>query len=142
MTAWASARAWIRLDGVVLSLSVRAKIVLRITAIVSNLQSLGIDAEQSGDGFLIHGNRRPLSGLVRSYGDHRIAMAFALLEVVAVDSALDAWGRRRRSSLWLARSLPPSVSGFAFTATSTLTRPSSVGAPMARISRPLAIPSR
>jgi 3-phosphoshikimate 1-carboxyvinyltransferase len=51
----------------------------RIAAIVSNLQSLGIDAKQSGDGFLIHGTRRPLSGLVRSYGDHRIAMAFALL---------------------------------------------------------------
>ena len=53
-----------------------------------------------------------------------------------------AWGHRRGASLSLARSLPPSVSGFAFTATSTLTRPFSVGAPMASNSRPLAIPSQ
>ena len=49
---------------------------------------------------------------------------------------------RRPTSPWSARPRRPSISGCASTATSTRTRPSSVGAPTARSSRPWAIPSR
>lgn len=52
----------------------------RIAAIVANLRAVGVDAEELPDGMRIRGSptARP-RGLIRSYGDHRIAMAFATL---------------------------------------------------------------
>ena len=54
----------------------------RIAALVSNLRALGVEAEESADGLQLCGAPGPLSGAVRSLGDHRIAMAFAVLGCV------------------------------------------------------------
>lgn len=84
----------------------------RIRAVCENLVALGVDAEEVPDGFRVTGSDRPLAGSVRSFGDHRIAMAFAVLGArpgsrIAVDDlavagvsfpgferALSALGRR------------------------------------------------
>jgi len=55
----------------------------RITAVVSNLQALGADAEELPDGMRIRGSRRPLRGRVATHGDHRLAMAFGVLGAAA-----------------------------------------------------------
>ncbi len=51
----------------------------RITAVVSNLRALGVRAEEQPDGFVVEGTRASLRGKVRTFGDHRIAMAFGVL---------------------------------------------------------------
>ena len=51
----------------------------RISAVVSNLQALGADAEELPDGFVITGSRPRLHGTVVTHGDHRLAMAFGIL---------------------------------------------------------------
>jgi 3-phosphoshikimate 1-carboxyvinyltransferase len=60
----------------------RAKESDRIAALVSNLRELGVDAEELPDGLELRGARRSLTGRVRSFHDHRIAMAFAVLGAV------------------------------------------------------------
>lgn len=54
----------------------------RIAAVVANLRALGVDAEELPDGMRIAGSRRPLAGRVETHGDHRLAMAFAVLGAV------------------------------------------------------------
>lgn len=54
----------------------------RIAAVVNNLRALGADAEELPDGLRVTGSTRPLRGLVRTHGDHRIAMAFGVLAAV------------------------------------------------------------
>lgn len=49
----------------------------RITAIVRNLRAVGVEAAELPDGFTVRGGRIE-GGEVASYGDHRIAMAFAV----------------------------------------------------------------
>jgi 3-phosphoshikimate 1-carboxyvinyltransferase len=51
----------------------------RITAVVSNLRAIGVDAEELPDGLVVRGTDAPLSGHVVTHGDHRIAMAFGVL---------------------------------------------------------------
>lgn len=51
----------------------------RIHAVCANLRALGVDVEETPDGFVVEGTEEPLAGRVRSFGDHRIAMAFAVL---------------------------------------------------------------
>jgi 3-phosphoshikimate 1-carboxyvinyltransferase len=51
----------------------------RISAMVDNLRAIGAEAEELRDGLVVHGHHRPLRGQVRSFGDHRIAMAFGML---------------------------------------------------------------
>jgi 3-phosphoshikimate 1-carboxyvinyltransferase len=51
----------------------------RIAAVVANLRTLGADAEELPDGMRVRGGARTLRGEVRTYGDHRIAMAFGVL---------------------------------------------------------------
>ena len=51
----------------------------RIRALCTNLAALGVRTEERPDGFVVEGAERPLLGTVRSFGDHRIAMAFAVL---------------------------------------------------------------
>jgi 3-phosphoshikimate 1-carboxyvinyltransferase len=51
----------------------------RIAAVVSNLRSLGVAAEEQEDGFVITGGDAPLRGRVVAHADHRIAMAFGVL---------------------------------------------------------------
>jgi 3-phosphoshikimate 1-carboxyvinyltransferase len=51
----------------------------RIATIVSNLQLLGVDAEELPDGFRVSGSGKELSGRIETKGDHRIAMSFGVL---------------------------------------------------------------
>ena len=80
-------------------------------------------------------------GVVKSEEGATLQMVNSPSRVLA-DSAPDARSLRRLTSPWSARRLRPSVSGCASTATSTRTRPSSVGAPTESSSRRLAIRSR
>ena len=52
----------------------------RISATVAGLRALGFDADERPDGMVIAGGgpRRAPSGPVTTFGDHRIAMAFAI----------------------------------------------------------------
>ncbi len=60
----------------------RAKESDRIAAMVNGLQALGVTVEEYPDGAKITGGR-VAGGVVDSLGDHRIAMAFAVLASVA-----------------------------------------------------------
>jgi 3-phosphoshikimate 1-carboxyvinyltransferase len=51
----------------------------RIATVVANLRAIGADADELPDGMRVVGGRRPLRGMVRTLGDHRIAMAFGVL---------------------------------------------------------------
>jgi 3-phosphoshikimate 1-carboxyvinyltransferase len=57
----------------------RVKETDRIRAVVENLRAIGVEAEELQDGMEIQGSERPLKGRVKSFGDHRIAMAFGVL---------------------------------------------------------------
>jgi 3-phosphoshikimate 1-carboxyvinyltransferase len=93
----------------------RVKETDRIRAMVENLRALGVEAEELPDGLEVEGSDRPLRGTVRSFGDHRIAMAFGILgalpgneievlgsEVVGV-SFPDFWGFLAEASRGWAR---------------------------------------
>jgi 3-phosphoshikimate 1-carboxyvinyltransferase len=54
----------------------------RIAAVVNGLRTVGADAEELPDGFVVRGSERPLAGHVVTHGDHRIAMAFGVLGAV------------------------------------------------------------
>ncbi len=54
----------------------------RISAVVANLRSIGVQAEERPDGMVIRGGRHALRGAVRTHGDHRLAMAFGVLAAV------------------------------------------------------------
>ncbi len=56
----------------------RKKETDRIQAVVENLRNLGVPAEEFEDGFRVPPGARLGGGRVRTYGDHRIAMAFAV----------------------------------------------------------------
>jgi 3-phosphoshikimate 1-carboxyvinyltransferase len=52
----------------------------RIAATVANLRAVGVEAEESPDGFRVVGaGHRALRGRVVTHGDHRVAMAFGIL---------------------------------------------------------------
>jgi 3-phosphoshikimate 1-carboxyvinyltransferase len=51
----------------------------RLATVVANLRAIGADAEELPDGLVVRGSQRPLRGRVVTHGDHRIAMAFAIL---------------------------------------------------------------
>ena len=57
----------------------RVKETDRIRALVENFRSLGVDCRELPDGLEVTGTDRPLSGTVRSFHDHRIAMVFGIL---------------------------------------------------------------
>jgi 3-phosphoshikimate 1-carboxyvinyltransferase len=57
----------------------RVKETDRIRAVVENLRTVGVDADELEDGLVVQGTTRPLKGLVKTYADHRIAMCFAVL---------------------------------------------------------------
>lgn len=58
----------------------------RIHAMATGLRSLGVDVGESDDGMEIHGRESLLGGAVDSFTDHRIAMAFAVSGLRAVDA--------------------------------------------------------
>lgn len=70
----------------------RAKESDRIKATIANLSKFGVECEEFDDGFSVVGGFAPPSKkiVIDSYGDHRIAMSFALFgalcEVEVVDS--------------------------------------------------------
>jgi 3-phosphoshikimate 1-carboxyvinyltransferase len=51
----------------------------RISALVGNLRAMGAEAEELADGLVVRGGDGPLAGDVRTFHDHRIAMAFGVL---------------------------------------------------------------
>jgi 3-phosphoshikimate 1-carboxyvinyltransferase len=57
----------------------RVKETDRIAAITQNLRAFGAEVEETSDGMIIQGGRPLTSTTVESFGDHRIAMAFAIL---------------------------------------------------------------
>ncbi|MDB4888830.1 MAG: 3-phosphoshikimate 1-carboxyvinyltransferase [Gemmatimonadetes bacterium] len=54
----------------------------RISAVVNNLKSLGADADELPDGFIVRGTNPRLRGSVVTHGDHRLAMAFGVLGTI------------------------------------------------------------
>ncbi len=55
----------------------------RIRALVDNLRQMNAQIEEFEDGFQIKGKQRLHGAVVDSFGDHRIAMAFAIAALVA-----------------------------------------------------------
>jgi 3-phosphoshikimate 1-carboxyvinyltransferase len=55
----------------------------RINAVVENLRAVGARADELPDGLRVSGPRRDLSGTIDPRGDHRIAMAFAVLSAAS-----------------------------------------------------------
>jgi 3-phosphoshikimate 1-carboxyvinyltransferase len=51
----------------------------RLTLIAQNLRAIGATASVEGDDLIVAGSDRPYAGRVITRGDHRIAMAFAVL---------------------------------------------------------------
>lgn len=56
----------------------RIKETDRIQTVVENLRRMGVQAEELPDGLVVPGMQRLRAGRFDSYGDHRIAMAFAV----------------------------------------------------------------
>ena len=55
----------------------------RIATVTENLRAMGADVEPAPDGMIIHGGK-PLHGApVRTWGDHRLAMSFAVAALAA-----------------------------------------------------------
>jgi len=50
----------------------------RLTAVTRNLQAMGAQVEQTPDGWRIPGGQNLHGAEIESFGDHRIAMAFAI----------------------------------------------------------------
>ena len=50
----------------------------RLSAVTQNLRAMGAQVEQTDDGWRIPGGQRLHSAEIESFGDHRIAMAFAI----------------------------------------------------------------
>jgi 3-phosphoshikimate 1-carboxyvinyltransferase len=61
----------------------RVKETDRIATVVQELRSLGADIEPRPDGFLVHGPTPLRGAAVRSYGDHRLAMALVVAGLIA-----------------------------------------------------------
>jgi 3-phosphoshikimate 1-carboxyvinyltransferase len=58
----------------------------RIASMAANLRAAGGEVEEAEDGMTIKGGAKlKPAGPVRSYGDHRVAMAMAILATVAED---------------------------------------------------------
>ena len=62
---------------------VRGKESDRIAAVVSELRRCGVEARELDDGFAVVPGSAPAGARVRTYDDHRIAMAFSVLGLVA-----------------------------------------------------------
>ncbi|MDD7804274.1 MAG: bifunctional prephenate dehydrogenase/3-phosphoshikimate 1-carboxyvinyltransferase [Endozoicomonas sp. (ex Botrylloides leachii)] len=58
----------------------------RIQSMADGLQVLGVDARPLPDGIIIEGTTQLTGGTVDSYGDHRIAMAFAVAALKATST--------------------------------------------------------
>src|SRR4029077_13959002 len=61
----------------------RAKESDRIRAVAQNLRALGAEVEEYPDGLFVPGPQQLRGGVIDSFGDHRIAMAFAIGALLA-----------------------------------------------------------
>jgi 3-phosphoshikimate 1-carboxyvinyltransferase len=61
----------------------RRKETDRLAAIATNLTAMGVEVVELEDGLEIYGGAPLLGGRLKSYGDHRIAMAFAVAGMFA-----------------------------------------------------------
>ncbi len=61
----------------------RLKETDRLAATAQNLRTMGAEVEEFDDGLLVSGPTRLRGTLIDSYGDHRIAMAFAVAGLIA-----------------------------------------------------------
>ena len=61
----------------------RLKETDRITAIITNLRAMGVTVTEYDDGFAIQGGALLQGASLKSYGDHRIAMAFSIAALFA-----------------------------------------------------------
>jgi 3-phosphoshikimate 1-carboxyvinyltransferase len=61
----------------------RVKETDRIATVADNLRRMGIEIEVSADGLRVPGNQRFHAAELESFGDHRIAMAFAVAALAA-----------------------------------------------------------
>ncbi len=61
----------------------RVKETDRIAAVATNLRAMGADVEEFEDGMQINGGRKLKGARMQSFGDHRIAMAFAIAGLFA-----------------------------------------------------------
>jgi 3-phosphoshikimate 1-carboxyvinyltransferase len=66
----------------------RIKETDRIKTVVENLRRMGVDAEELADGMRIPGRQRFRAAAIDSFGDHRIAMAFAVAALAAESECL------------------------------------------------------
>jgi len=57
----------------------RHKEIDRLEGIYRNLKALGVDVSVRRDGLTIKGGKESFKGVVNSFGDHRMALAFSLL---------------------------------------------------------------
>jgi 3-phosphoshikimate 1-carboxyvinyltransferase len=55
----------------------------RIATVVHNLRAVGAEVEELPDGLRVIGRRQKLEGVIDPRGDHRIAMAFAILSAAS-----------------------------------------------------------
>ena len=55
----------------------------RISAVAGNLKSMGVNVRETDDGMVIRGGKQLTGAHIDSYGDHRIAMAFAVAGLFA-----------------------------------------------------------
>ncbi len=60
----------------------------RIAAMVAELKKIGADIEETDDGMIIRGKNSLQGGEVKSYGDHRIAMALAIAGSVSEEGVI------------------------------------------------------
>ncbi len=65
------------------ALELRKKESDRIKAIVENLRAMGVDVEEYEDGFAFEGKNRLKGALIKTFNDHRIAMAFSIAGLIA-----------------------------------------------------------
>jgi len=61
----------------------RIKETDRIRTVVDNLRRMGVAAEELPDGMAIPGRQKFRAAQLDSFGDHRIAMAFAIAALAA-----------------------------------------------------------
>jgi 3-phosphoshikimate 1-carboxyvinyltransferase len=60
----------------------------RIEAIAANLRAMGVEVHEADDGMTIYGGGRLNGATLPSFGDHRIAMAFAIAGLFASGSTI------------------------------------------------------
>jgi 3-phosphoshikimate 1-carboxyvinyltransferase len=60
----------------------------RIAAVAANLKSMGAEVEEFRDGLYVPGRQKLTGAQIPSFGDHRIAMAFAVAGLVAEGNTL------------------------------------------------------